>query len=250
MSVGAVTEADSIVSAAAEGVAGREVGAAGAAFRTIHSSSSSLKVYSLILWDVHMLLPVSVYLSPSQRMALFAYRFCAECWFCLSSAHVQEHEKHLIVSIGNSSYIALAKGPLAPDHVIVIPIEHISSAVDAPDSILLECAKYKAALRSFFASRRLEVVIFERTMVGVRAPQHVLFQVVPVPPQVAQRLYGAFKEAAPFEDVPPGRDPYSMAGVHGHLIVELPGGQTLIAAGRMPANLARSVNFPHSSILV
>ena len=41
------------------------------------------------------------------------------CWFCLSSAEV---EKHLIVSVGNHAYMALPKGGLTDDHVLICPI--------------------------------------------------------------------------------------------------------------------------------
>ena len=41
------------------------------------------------------------------------------CWFCLSSAEV---EKHLIVSVGEHSYLAMAKGALTGDHVMILPI--------------------------------------------------------------------------------------------------------------------------------
>ena len=44
------------------------------------------------------------------------------CWFCLSSAEV---EKHLIVSVGEHSYLAMAKGALTADHVMILPIGNI-----------------------------------------------------------------------------------------------------------------------------
>lgn len=48
------------------------------------------------------------------------------CWFCLSNPAAR---KHLIVDIGDEIYLALAKGPLTPEHSIIVPIEHISSTV-------------------------------------------------------------------------------------------------------------------------
>jgi diadenosine tetraphosphate (Ap4A) HIT family hydrolase len=46
------------------------------------------------------------------------------CWFCLSNPAAR---KHLIIDIGEEVYLTLAKGPLTPEHAIIIPIEHVSS---------------------------------------------------------------------------------------------------------------------------
>lgn len=46
------------------------------------------------------------------------------CWFCLSNPAAR---KHLIVDIGEEVYLTLAKGPLTPEHSIIIPIEHVPS---------------------------------------------------------------------------------------------------------------------------
>ena len=55
-----------------------------------------------------------------------------DCWFCLSSPKV---EKHLVVSIGDEVYLALAKGPLVPEHVLILPITHYGSASVMPDNV-------------------------------------------------------------------------------------------------------------------
>ena len=57
------------------------------------------------------------------------------CWFCLSNPAAQ---KHLIVDIGEEVYLALAKGPLTPEHVIIVPIEHISSTASDFDLVMKE----------------------------------------------------------------------------------------------------------------
>ena len=58
------------------------------------------------------------------------------CWFCLASKEV---EKHLVVSVGTYSYLALAKGGLTPDHLLILPIEHFQSTSD----IASECRQGK-----------------------------------------------------------------------------------------------------------
>nr|KAG5702915.1 hypothetical protein BaRGS_034688 [Batillaria attramentaria] len=48
------------------------------------------------------------------------------CWFCLGSPQV---EKHLVVSVGTLTYLALAKGGLVADHVLILPIQHHQSTI-------------------------------------------------------------------------------------------------------------------------
>ena len=48
------------------------------------------------------------------------------CWFCLSNPAAR---KYLIVEIGEEVYLTLAKGPLTPEHLILVPIEHVSSTL-------------------------------------------------------------------------------------------------------------------------
>ncbi|XP_064113459.1 CWF19-like protein 1 [Macrobrachium nipponense] len=52
------------------------------------------------------------------------------CWFCLASPEV---EKHLVVSVGNHSYVALAKGGLVAQHLLILPIAHFQSTSDLDD---------------------------------------------------------------------------------------------------------------------
>ena len=101
------------------------------------------------------------------------------CWFCLGSPEV---EKHLVVSVGTQvsfgiplsehfchsapfqylpllafikgltgsvvvvlmlqAYLALAKGGLTPDHILITPIGHHQSTVSAPTEILQEIEEY------------------------------------------------------------------------------------------------------------
>ncbi|NXD02585.1 C19L1 protein, partial [Certhia familiaris] len=96
------------------------------------------------------------------------------CWFCLASPEV---EKHLVVSIGTHCYLALAKGGLTPDHVLILPVGHYQSVVDLSSEVLEEVTKYKAALKEFFRSKGKRYVLFERNY----RSQHLQLQVIPVP---------------------------------------------------------------------
>ncbi|NXS63908.1 C19L1 protein, partial [Brachypteracias leptosomus] len=96
------------------------------------------------------------------------------CWFCLASPEV---EKHLVVSIGTHCYLALAKGGLLPDHILILPVGHYQSVVDLSSEVVEEVAKYKSALKEFFRSKGKRYVLFERNY----RSQHLQLQVVPVP---------------------------------------------------------------------
>ncbi|POI27103.1 hypothetical protein CIB84_009147 [Bambusicola thoracicus] len=96
------------------------------------------------------------------------------CWFCLASPEV---EKHLVVSIGTHCYLALAKGGLLPDHVLILPIGHYQSVVDLSSEVMEEVTKYKSALKEFFRSKGKKYVLFERNYKS----QHLQLQVIPVP---------------------------------------------------------------------
>ncbi|XP_023141358.2 CWF19-like protein 1 [Amphiprion ocellaris] len=96
------------------------------------------------------------------------------CWFCLASPQV---EKHLVISIGDHCYLALAKGGLTPLHVLILPIGHYQSVVDLSSEVVEEMEKYKSAMRSFYKSKGQRCVLFERNY----RSQHLQLQVVPVP---------------------------------------------------------------------
>ncbi|XP_058527205.1 CWF19-like protein 1 isoform X2 [Ochotona princeps] len=96
------------------------------------------------------------------------------CWFCLASPEV---EKHLVVNIGTHCYLALAKGGLADDHVLILPIGHYQSVVELSAEVVEEVEKYKATLRRFFKSRGKRCVLFERNYKS----HHLQLQVIPVP---------------------------------------------------------------------
>uniref|UniRef100_A0A671MBM5 CWF19-like protein 1 n=1 Tax=Sinocyclocheilus anshuiensis TaxID=1608454 RepID=A0A671MBM5_9TELE len=96
------------------------------------------------------------------------------CWFCLASPEV---EKHLVISIGTHCYMALAKGGLTPDHVLLLPIGHYQSVVDLASEVVEEMEKYKSAVKKFCKSRAQRCIMFERNY----RSQHLQLQVVPVP---------------------------------------------------------------------
>lgn len=101
---------------------------------------------------------------------------CCSCRFCLATEHVSTH---LILSVGNENYLALAKGGLTEDHALILPIVHVSSSLELSNEQRTEMDRYKLALRRYYRSRGLECVMYER-FIPTRAAQHMHIQVVPV----------------------------------------------------------------------
>ncbi|KAK8921296.1 Zinc finger CCCH domain-containing protein 59 [Platanthera zijinensis] len=112
------------------------------------------------------------------------------CWFCLSSPHV---EAHLVISIGGSYYCALAKGPLVQDHVLLIPIEHHPNTLTSSLEAEAELEKYKNALKIYFKNQEKAVVFFEWIF---RSSPHTNLQAVPIPFSKASTVQKIFTFAA------------------------------------------------------
>lgn len=97
----------------------------------------------------------------------------AKCWFCLSSPQVS---KHLVISVGTEVYLALAKGGLVEDHILILPITHHQSLSISPDSVSDEIDKYKDALKKYYGETDRVPVFFERNYKS----SHCQLQAVPI----------------------------------------------------------------------
>lgn len=113
-----------------------------------------------------------------------------ECWFCLSSPSV---ESHLIISVGEYCYCAIAKGPLVQDHVLIVPIEHLPNTLSLPPECEKDLSRLRGSLQACFKEQGKEVVFFE--WVSKRGT-HANLQVVPVPSSKASSVELIFNLAA------------------------------------------------------
>lgn len=78
---------------------------------------------------------------------LFSVLLLEKCWFCLSSPSV---EKHMVISVGDNFYLALAKGPLDETNILILSVTHIQSSALLTEDDWKELEKFKDALRKFF----------------------------------------------------------------------------------------------------
>ncbi|KAK0657084.1 cwfJ domain-containing protein [Cercophora newfieldiana] len=121
------------------------------------------------------------------------------CFFCLSNPNLPTH---MIPSVAEDSYIATAKGPLPsaatykaegldfPAHIIITPIEHVSSlstAVmngDDAAKIFKEMTRFRESLQAMISTksgRKLGAVAWE---INRARNIHVHWQLMPVPAEM------------------------------------------------------------------
>ncbi|KAL7189266.1 hypothetical protein ACSBR1_039003 [Camellia fascicularis] len=113
-----------------------------------------------------------------------------DCWFCLSSPSL---ESHLITSIGEHYYCALAKGPLIEDHVLIIPVEHIPTTLASPPECEIELIRFQKSLKMYFKDQGKEVVFFEWVF---KRGTHANLQVIPIPSSRTSAVQDIFNLAA------------------------------------------------------
>ncbi|KAH9632610.1 hypothetical protein HF086_001853 [Spodoptera exigua] len=140
---------------------------------------------------------------------------------------------------------ALAKGPLTPYHVLILPIAHHQSLVKVPDEISEEIKKFKAVLKQFYASMGMLVVFFERNY----RTSHMQIQSVPVPKICESQILEIFQDEAginkiPLEVLPPYTDIRQMmlpGAPYFH--AELPNGDQIFAKPKQnfPIHFGRDV---------
>lgn len=115
-----------------------------------------------------------------------------DCWFCLASPSV---EKHLVVAIGEETYLALPKGGVSDTHALIIPINHHDSLAAAPVAVQMEVRRFLNALASYYASKGLWLLAFERVLHRAGrndVPLHTHMQVIGLPPDAAAKAEATF----------------------------------------------------------
>ncbi|KAF3794867.1 Zinc finger CCCH domain-containing protein 64 [Nymphaea thermarum] len=116
----------------------------------------------------------------------------SHCWFCLSSPNL---ESHLILSVGDAFYCALAKGPLVEDHVLLLPIEHVHNTLSVHEGAEVELLKFKSAIKAYLRSQGMALIVFEFISNPSRTT-HANLQVVPLPLSKASEVRQHFISAA------------------------------------------------------
>lgn len=105
----------------------------------------------------------------------------AKCWFCLASGK----DTHLVLAVGEHFYVAAAKGGLIPEHVLIVPVNHVHSGMDPKmtEEMREEVELWKSAIRQWFR-KDLDVgaYFFERAVFtrGGWDQMHMHIQCIPM----------------------------------------------------------------------
>ncbi|XP_023292578.2 CWF19-like protein 1 homolog [Lucilia cuprina] len=163
------------------------------------------------------------------------------CWFCLSCPNV---EKHLIISIGEHFYLALAKGPINDYHILILSITHIPCAAQLTDDDWKELNKFKKALIDFFKDQNQVVCFTERNYKS----SHMQINVFSVDEGYAWKIPHAFEDKAEefnlqFETTPDLTSGKILPHQGPYFVAELPNNSTLITRqmNHFPIHFARDV---------
>lgn len=133
----------------------------------------------------------------------------SECFFCLANENIATH---LITSIGDSSYMTTAKGPLPtsqtfsklgfPCHMLIIPFSHQptlgSMEEEERHATYAEMQKYRAAMNSMLASAAGEEYGSVTWEVSKSSLPHTHWQYLPVPADLIRKglVEAAFRALA------------------------------------------------------
>ncbi|XP_055836731.1 CWF19-like protein 1 homolog [Episyrphus balteatus] len=164
-----------------------------------------------------------------------------KCWFCLSSPDV---EKHLVISVGDSFYLALAKGPINDYHVLILSITHIQSAALLADSDWAELIKFKEAIREFFKEQGQTVCFTERNY----KCSHLQINALGIDEGYAWKIKHGFEDKAEeynitFDSLPEIKEPSELPQRGPYFVAELPDRTTLLTQNmkQFPIHFAREV---------
>lgn len=152
------------------------------------------------------------------------------CWFCLSNPSVEEH---LVVSVGEHNYLAMAKGGLTQEHLLLVPIEH-SASLDASQSspAFVELQNYQRALTDCYAKRDMDLIYWERKLDSTSGhvtsdKNHAALQTLALPKIAFKDVQAGFDAQLEhfgliFMDLQPDQTVSSVAGQSGYLFLDMP----------------------------
>eukprot|EP00598_Pedospumella_elongata_P007747 CAMPEP_0184985492 /NCGR_PEP_ID=MMETSP1098-20130426/14143_1 /TAXON_ID=89044 /ORGANISM="Spumella elongata, Strain CCAP 955/1" /LENGTH=898 /DNA_ID=CAMNT_0027509581 /DNA_START=8 /DNA_END=2704 /DNA_ORIENTATION=- len=119
----------------------------------------------------------------------------AECWFCLASPVVKVH---LIVSVGEHSYLGLPRGGLTPQHVLIAPIECVPSRVHLSAAARAEMVRFQDSVESMFQAQGCVSLRFERALRTKGSRDHMQAHMIPLSLSAVQlaKSFTAFLQKA------------------------------------------------------
>ncbi|KAK7343465.1 hypothetical protein VNO77_12230 [Canavalia gladiata] len=115
------------------------------------------------------------------------------CLFCLENPN---RPMHLVVSIGNFTYLMLPQWqPVVTGHCCILPIQHESATRSVDDNVWTEIRNFKKCLIMMFAKQEKEVVFLETVMGLAQQRRHCMVECIPLPQEIAKEAPLYFKKA-------------------------------------------------------
>ncbi|PKU65430.1 CWF19-like protein 2 [Dendrobium catenatum] len=115
------------------------------------------------------------------------------CQFCFEN---QSRPKHLVVSIGNFTYLMLPHWePVLQGHCCILPLQHESATRTIDKNVWEEIRNFKKCLLKMFSKQDKDVIFLE-TVIGLsRQRRHCLIECIPIPSHIAKQAPLYFKKA-------------------------------------------------------
>ncbi|XP_020590716.1 CWF19-like protein 2 isoform X2 [Phalaenopsis equestris] len=115
------------------------------------------------------------------------------CQFCFENP---SRPKHLVISIGNLTYMMLPPWePVLQGHCCILPLQHESATRNIDKNVWDEIRNFKKCLLKMF-SRQDKDAVFLETVIGLsRQRRHCLIECIPIPSHIAKQAPLYFKKA-------------------------------------------------------
>ncbi|KAK6930572.1 Cwf19-like protein, C-terminal domain-2 [Dillenia turbinata] len=115
------------------------------------------------------------------------------CQFCFENP---TRPKHLVVSIGNFTYLMLPQWQaVVPGHCCILPMQHESSTRTVDDNVWDEIRNFKKCLIMMFAKQEKDLVFLETVIGLAQQRRHCLVECIPLPRDIAKEAPLYFKKA-------------------------------------------------------
>lgn len=115
------------------------------------------------------------------------------CQFCFESP---SRPKHLVVSIGNLTYMTLPQFlPVVQGHCRILPMQHELSFRMVDKNVVEELRNFKKCLLKMFAAEEKDVLFLETVINLSKQRRHCLIECIPIPYAIAKQAPMYFKKA-------------------------------------------------------
>ncbi|KAG8062530.1 hypothetical protein GUJ93_ZPchr0003g18568 [Zizania palustris] len=115
------------------------------------------------------------------------------CLYCFENP---SRPKHLVVAIGNFTYLMLPQfEPVVPGHCIILPLQHESATRTVDRNAWEEFRNFKKCLLKMFSQQDKDVVFMETVISLAKQRRHCMIECIPIPSVVSNNAPMYFKKA-------------------------------------------------------